>query len=282
MERWAANTLRTLGIILTAGFVMITSLLLLLMSLCAAQGDLGGTKHPEQVLPFLLAALGVLAVGIFAIARLARGIYQSMQSEDTTENRVVEAAQSVEGEVDVARSEAGAAGLSVPVHLSPASQKAIDRLVFALGAQIVLSAIAWLFGQMHYWTAPRMLRPHNWTLLAAPFVLYHLPYAILIYVLLKGPDRRAFAYSLAVPGVMIMQALFSLGVVSFYYVQHPVGFVLLLVPWAIHIVILVLAYQVIERVGTAPEPGAILVAALATFVFFSLIHVVTPILYRIG
>ncbi len=51
MERWAANTLRTLGIILMAGFVLITSLILLMFSMCAAQGDFGGNKHPEQVVP---------------------------------------------------------------------------------------------------------------------------------------------------------------------------------------------------------------------------------------
>ena len=51
MDRWAANTLRTIGIILTAGFVLVTSLLLALLSMCAKQGDFGGNRHPELVGP---------------------------------------------------------------------------------------------------------------------------------------------------------------------------------------------------------------------------------------
>src|ERR1700722_10524844 len=77
MERWAANTLRTLGIILTSGFVLVTSLLLLLLSMCAAQGGFGGTKHPEQTVPYLAAAVAVLVAGIWFIVWLARGIFRS-------------------------------------------------------------------------------------------------------------------------------------------------------------------------------------------------------------
>src|SRR5258708_3027493 len=138
---------------------------------------------------------------------------------------------------------------SAPLHLSPLGRKAIDRLVFALGAQIVLSALAWGVSQLHFWSVPRGLAPHNWTLaLLAPFILYQLPYAIVIFVLFNRPDRRAFAYSLAVPAVLILQSLFSLSVVGYYYVHQPVGFLLLFLPWLIHIVILVFAYQAIQQV----------------------------------
>ena len=81
MERWAANTLRTLGIILTAGFVLITSLFLVLLSMCAAQGDFGGNKHPEQVAPYLVAAGLVVILGVLVIVRLARGIFRSTATE---------------------------------------------------------------------------------------------------------------------------------------------------------------------------------------------------------
>ena len=56
--------------------------------------------------------------------------------------------------------------------------------------------------------------------------------------------------------------------------------IVLFVPWAIHIVILVLAYQTIQQVGLHPEPSSMIVAAVVMFVFFSLIHVLTPFLYR--
>jgi hypothetical protein len=56
--------------------------------------------------------------------------------------------------------------------------------------------------------------------------------------------------------------------------------IVLFVPWAIHIVILVLAYQAIQQVGLHPEPVSLIVAAVVTFIFFSLIHAITPLLYR--
>jgi len=275
MERWAANTLRTLGIILTAGFVLVTSLLFLLLSMCAAQGNIGGAKHPEQVVPYLFAAVAVLVAGIWFITWLARGIFRSMKIPELATAGVQEGA--------IASSEPSAtlAKVDGPLHLSPQGRTAVDRLVVALGAQIVLSAIAWVFNQLHFWSAPPALGPHNWTLiLLAPFLLYHLPYAILIYALLKRLDRRALAYALAVPSVMILQTLFSLGVVGYYYIHQPRGFLLLFLPWAIHIVILILAYQAIQRVGLHPEPSSLIVAAVVTFIFFTAIHALTPFLYR--
>jgi hypothetical protein len=275
MERWAANTLRTLGIILTAGFVLITSLILLLFSMCAANGDFGGNKHPDQVVPYLIAAGTVLALGVWFIVWLARGIFRS--------KLVAEPAVAGVPTGIIPHSEPTP---SVPLHLSPLGRKAIDRLVFALGAQIVLSALALIFNQLHFWSGPRIFAPFpldHWVLMMfGPFVLYHLPYAVLIYVLLKRPDRRAFAYSLAVPAVLIMQALLSLGYFSLFARQHPIAMIVLFVPWAIHIVILVFAYQAIQQVGLRPEPASLIVAAIVTFFFFSLIQVVTPFLYRLA
>jgi hypothetical protein len=272
MERWAANTLRTLGIILTAGVVLVGSLFLLLLSMCAAQGGFEGGKHPDQVVPYLVAAGLVAVLGCLVIVRLARGILRSTP-----------VAQPATAGVSVSMLPLSDPTSSVPLHLSPLGRKAIDRLVFALGAQIVLSALSWSLNQLHFWSAPRAFAPHNWTLvLLAPFILYHLPYGILIYVLLKRPDRRSFAYSLAIPAVLILQSLFSLSVVGYYYVHQPVGFLLLALPWLIHIVILVFAYQAIQQVGLHPEPASIFVAAIATFFFFSVIHVITPFFYRLA
>jgi len=282
MERWAANTLRTLGIILTSGFVLLVSLFFALLSMCAASGGLSGYRHPEQVVPYAAAAVLVAVVGIFTVTWLARGISRSSREAvspypGASASGVVSVTPQT---VVVPRSPEP----SLPLHLSPLSRKVIERLVFALGAQIVLSGAAWTFNQLHFWSGPRIFAPfpyqHSFSALFIPFVLYHLPYAILIYVLLKRPDRRAFTYSLAVPAVLIMQALLSVGYVSFFLANHPIGFLILFIPWAMHIVILVFAYQAIQQVGLHPFPSSIIVAALVTFVFLSLIHVITPFLYR--
>lgn len=285
MERWAANTLRTLGIILTAGFVLITSLILLLFSMCAANGDLGGNKHPDQVVPYLVAAGTVLVLGIWFIVWLARGIHRSSQVgywPTPPEAQSAAPSETVSPALQPG-TEPRSASPPVPLHLSPLSRQSINRLVLALGAQIALSALALIFDQLHFWSGPRVFSPfpsHNWPLVAFTFVLYHIPYAMLIYVLLRRPDRRAFTYSLAVPAVFIMQALLGLGYFGLFAMQHPIAVILLVVPWLFHVVIIVLAYQAIQQTGLHPEPASLIVAALVAFAFFSLIHVVTPFLYR--
>ena len=280
MERWAANTLRTVGIILTAGFVIITSLLLALLSMCASQGGYGGIKHPDEAFQYAAGAVLVAVAGIAVIIWLARGIHRSSKDgywptpPDDYSQAVSPALPSSEP-------------LPQPLHLSPLGRRSINRLAFALAAQIGLSSLVLIFNQLHFWSNERgIFAPypyHNWPfVLIGSFVLYHIPYAILIFALLKRPDRRAFTYALAVPAVLIMQSLLSLGYFSLFARQHPITLLVLVVPWLIHIVILVLAYQAIQQVGLHPEPSSLIVAAVVTFVFFSLIHLITPFLYRLG
>jgi len=173
-----------------------------------------------------------------------------------------------------------------PLHLSPLGKRAIDRLVMALAAQILVSTGIWIFTQIRQIRmlprnglyAPNLI--HNWLYLLIPFALYHIPYAILIYFLLKRPDRRAFSYSLAVPAVLIMQSLLSLGMFTRALQYQPTGFLLLFLPWAIHIVIIVFAYQAIQQVGLHPKPSGLIVAAAVSLVFFFCVHSIAPILYR--
>src|SRR3984893_10917345 len=111
MERWAANTLRTLGIILTSGFVLITSLILALFSICAAQGGFGGTKHPEQVFPYLAAAVAVLVLGCLLVVRLSRDIFRS--------NLMAEPASTGVPAGTIPYSRSSQPHPSAPLHLSP-------------------------------------------------------------------------------------------------------------------------------------------------------------------
>jgi hypothetical protein len=83
-----------------------------------------------------------------------------------------------------------------------------------------------------------------------------------------------------VPAVLIMQALFSLGYFAVFATQHPVAMILLFVPWAVHILIIALAYQAIQQVGLHPKPPSLIVAAIAAFIYFSAIHTVSAVLLR--
>jgi hypothetical protein len=269
MESWAANTLRTLAIILLAGLVLVSSLLLLLLSLCAYGGGFSGYKHPNQGFAYLVGAFAVIGLGVVVIARLSRGIARaSMQLAGA------------EGTAPLA-AETPPTSIAVALHLSSRGRKAVEDLALALGAQVILSTAIWLLNQHYFWSKPAVLRPHNWVLLLLlPFILYQLPYAVLIYAILKKPDRRAFTYSVSLPAVLILQSLFSLSVVSYYYVHHPLGIILLAIPWFINILILVMAYKAIQQVGLHPRPSSLMVAAVVCWMYFSLIHLGTPFLYR--
>lgn len=80
MDRFAANTLRTLGIIAVAIFVIVGSLVLVLLALCfGALANINGSGHPDQQTVGLaagavLAAALLIAGGVFIIARLSKGM----------------------------------------------------------------------------------------------------------------------------------------------------------------------------------------------------------------
>ena len=273
MERWAANTLRTLGIILISGCVLLGCGVLLLFSMCAYSGDFGGHKHPEQGPLYIGAAAAVLALGVWAVAVLGRGISRS--SETASQPPPSPSAPQVplvsQGDH------------TVPLHLSPAGRRATNHLIAAIAAQLVVSVVIWLLNQRVFWTYPAGFAPRGLVLyLTISYFLYQVPYVILIVALHRHPDRRAFTYSIALPAVLIIQTLFSSSLVGYYFIRHPIGIGLLGLPWILDILILVLAYKAIQQVGLHPKPSGLIVAAVVTFVYFSCIHVVTPFMYRLG
>ena len=273
MERWAANTLRTLGIILMAGLVLVVSLFLVLLSICAAGGGVGAGNHPEQAVPYLVGAGVVVILGVFIIARLARGIFRSA--------KVGEGAAAGDGAtLDGSGATLSATTAAVPLHLSPLGRQALDRLVFAVGAQIGLSAITWVFNTLHFWRTPTFGAHISPLILLVPFVLYQIPYAILIYLLMKRLDRRTLTYAITIPAVQLLQSLFSLTAVT-YFMHQPRSLLLLGLPWVLHIVVLLLAYQAIQQIGLHPEPASLIVTALMVLSYFLVIQVVLiPVLYR--
>jgi hypothetical protein len=291
MDRWAANTLRVLGIIILSTLVLLAAAAVLLISWCFLVIGALGQQHgqppskPEDVTKVIgivavvaLPAILVIIGGLTSVIFLARQIFRSSPAaEPAAPLSAVAPSRPALTRVFWPAVRRG----PVPVRLSPASRKLLDRLVLAMIAQILMSAVGWVYSQIRFWTAPGSLAPHNWiSLLLGPFVLFHVPYALLIYFLLRQPTRRVLTNALAVPAVIIVQSLFSLSLVSAYYVRAPIGFLLLFLPWALHVVILVLAYRAIQRIGFHPAPSELLISALIVFVYFSIINGVTPVLYR--
>lgn len=265
MERWAANTLRTLARIFISGFVLLASAFLLLCSLCAYGGGLSGIKHPEQGPWFIAAAVVVIALGVWANAVIGR--------------RIVRAINGVEA--SSALPDAGLRPTDRVLHLSPLGRRAIMTVVIALCVRLALAVAGQLLNLTIFWKSPAGVRFHaSAVAVLASSALYQIPYLILIVALLRRPDRRAFAYSIAVPAVLILQGSFGSSLLGYFFIRHPAGIVLLAVPLIMDIVILVLAYKAIQQVGLHPQPSSLVVAAIATFVYFSFIQGLTPVLYR--
>lgn len=275
MQRWAVNTLSIVGILMVAGFTMIASLYLLLLSMCA--GSSGGPSGSGT--PYLIGAIVVVVAGIGIIGWLGRVISHS--ASDALAVSAYGAGPIGLGAVPAPPSaRVPRAAQSQPLPLTPGNRVAMNRLVWAMGAQIVVSILCWFLSQHFFWTAPNNLAPHNWVLLlAVPFLLYRVPYLILIYRFLTKPESRTLVYALVVPVILAFQAVFNLGIVSYTYVQHPVGFLLLVLPWSIHIVIVVLAWKAIRQAEIHPDSSSLFRAALISFVYFLALHLASPLVY---
>jgi hypothetical protein len=270
VERWAANTLSTLGIIFTAGIVLLGSLFLLLLSMCSFSGGFEGGRHPDQGYGYLIAAMVLVIGGIFAIVKLARGIKAESLPPGTTA-----------GPLNPSAPQTSAAN-QLPRHLSPLSRTAINNLLYALIAQLVLSLLHWIANQFHIFIRPNIFFGYPHPILASlpPFVLYHIPYLLLIYLLLKRPDRRVFTFALALPAVSLLHTLFSLGLVYRFYMHTPIALTLFLLPFLLDIVVLIFAYKAIHQIGLYPEPASLVVAGVVTFIYLSFVQAMTPLLYR--
>jgi len=270
MERWAANTLRTLGIILVAGLVLLSSLLLLLLSFCAYGGSIGGgPKRPDQAVLYLFGAVAVIAVGILVIAKLARSI--SRAGPDAQIAAAIGAAPPLPP------------GMSVPLHLSRTGHKAVQHIIFALGAQVLVSAVSWIFILHVFWNTSAMSytsKQRTLEFMLVRFVLDNIPYVVLIVAFLKRPDRRVFTYSLALPAVLILLSLFTSPMV-FYFARYPLG-ILYVTPLLLNLLVLFLAYRAIQQVGLHPKPSSLVIAGVVAFVYFSFLHALTPFMYRFG
>jgi hypothetical protein len=276
MQRWAVNTLSIIGIIMVSGFTLIASLYLLLLSMCA--GSSGGPSGSGT--PYLIGAIVVVVAGIWIIGWLGRVVSHS--ASDALATYPYTAAQSGHAVPAPAPPSARVprAAQSQPLPLTPGNREAMNRLVWAMGAQIVVSILCWFLSQHFFWTAPSNVAPHNWVLLlGVPFLLYRVPYLILIYRFLTKPESRTLVYALVVPVILAFQAVFNLGVVIYTYVQNPAGFLLLLLPWSIHIVIVVLAWKAIRQAEIHPDSSSLFQAGVVTFVYFMVLHHASPLFY---
>ena len=281
MDRRAANTLRILGIVGTVILVIGGCYLLLFIALVVViRGGLTHNAmifHPLAANAFfgaILATVALVTAGIVMSVKLVKGMVRG-----PARSQMVAASArpvTVPGAAAPPRL-ASPAARSVRLPLWPTGADAIDRLVLALVAQVAVSAIT-LFQ-----LSTRPFVPYNWTLmLLPPFILSEVPYAVLIYVLLKRPGRRAFTFLIAMLVIPILETLLNPVLLNSYrqmYMNHAMGLVWVVLSGLIYLVTVVLAYVAIRQSGFQPKFPPVILATTAVFFYFFLIRAITPYLY---
>jgi len=280
MDRFASNTLRTLGIVAISIFVIIGSLVLLLLALCAGMlGAVGSASHhdPQTTMVFygsILSAAVLVIIGVLSIAKLAKGIVR-----ETTTLPIPQAESP-------SLSPAPSAALPAPTiqpsvahdvvaHLSPASRSAIHTLVLALAAQIAAQVAVGVLGWQWALQSPIASFRPSVPIALVSGVASNLPYLVLLFSLLSNPSRRTFAYSLVIPSLLILFGTFGNSASIFFFLRfaHSPASFLLLIPWALHIFILYLAWKAIRLTGIFPNPARLIVAAIVVVIYYSLLPV---------
>jgi hypothetical protein len=262
MDRWAHNTIRTLGIVLASILLIMGSLVLALLSFCAYGGAFG-TPNKNTGTLYLVGLVVFICAGALVIAGLAKGIIRDSAPAPAVGNPAPVTV--VDPSSELSRSHD-----PLP-HLSPASQTAIYGLIYAIAVQIGLGALSW-FWTFRLRVSSLKATPYLWVPLLS-VLAYNLPYVAIVYSLLRKPGRRTFAYALTVPGILILYGLFSslAAVVYLARMNRPLSSLALVFTWTLHILIFYLAWKAIRQIGVHPDHGSLLVAGLVTFLYFSLL-----------
>lgn len=159
--------------------------------------------------------------------------------------------------------------------ISPTERMTVERLVLALGAQIVMSAIT----MFHQRVAQPFLPAESTSQFIAPFVLAQLPLMILIYLLLKRPDRRAYTFLTAVLVFGVVEKFLSPTALLSYrrlYLDHPIGLMWPALSGLIYIIAGVLAYMLIRKNALWPKLSSAMLGTVGVFCYSTVIKQITP------
>ena len=276
MDSFAANTLRTLGIIVVAICVLLTSGVLFLCAICFGTfANYGHQSDPGAMVAAAVFggfALAVLVGGIIAIGALGRGYVRAEGPSEPPRRLVPTSAEIAEQVKELLPSRPQSREIEVATHLSPASSTAIQQLSFAIAAKITANVVLGIVGWYGALGVPQ----------AAPFPVYRLgfmawglaaiaPHILLLYALYRRPGRTAFAYALVIPSVHILFGLFGHSAfLAFILRAGQVATPLLsVIPWVLDLLILYLAWKAIRLTGLLPDPPRLIVSAVVIFLYTS-------------
>lgn len=304
MDQFASNTLRTLGIVVVSIFVILGSLALLLLALCFGLiGGLGNNPHRDpQTLALIVGALAAAAVlvtvGVLVVGKLAKGMVRESALPplrwNIPDGPNVAATSTPTSAVPLSTLQSTAQPPTVVsppplaqqttdephrtrdvvTHLSPASRTTVRQLIFAIVAQIVSQVIPMVLGQRWTQSVRGPFRP-PWSVTSLWLVASGAPYLVLLFSLVRRRGRRAFAYALAIPSIQILYGIFGSSTLIFVVFRgtHSATSFLILIPWALHVLILYLAWKAIRLTGICPNPARIIGAAAVVFFYYFLLPV---------
>jgi len=277
MDRFAANTLRTLGIIAVAIAVILGSGLMLLMAFCAAAiANIGGHQQVSPagmalIWAFIIASVAVPVGGIFLIAKIARGYLRdpNRPSEERRPRLMPTTAEISEQFKELLPPRPQSREIDVATHLSPASSTAIQQLAAAIAAKITAEVILGIVGWYGALGVP-----------SAPFPVYRLgfmawglaaiaPHLVLLYALARHPGRTAFSYALIIPSIHILFGLFGHSAFLAFILRagQVAAPLLTVIPWILDVLILYLAWKAIRLTGLLPDSVRLIVAAAVIFLY---------------
>ncbi len=289
MDRFAANTLRTFGIVLISIFVVGVSGLVLLLALCLGVLGNSGTQSDRQTfLLFILGGIVLIAGGIFAIAKLAKGIARGTPEYQLPVSMTLAATTQActAGSTEVAAPPVPASPYPPPqsephatvdsAHLRPASRDALRNLALAISAKLAAELLVTLYGSIWIYRVSH-----------APFAAFRFafiawgiaavaPLIVLLYALLRHPGPRALAYSLVIPGLQLFFGIFGHSAAIFVLLRATPGIgpifpMLSLLPWLFDILILYLAWKAIRITGIQPNSTRLIVASAVIFIYTSML-----------
>jgi hypothetical protein len=258
LERWAENTLRTIGILVLSGVVLIASGLLLLLSICASGGSFSGTKNPGAAFGYLLGAVVVFGLGVYSIVRLARGFFRSSQSGNLSQQ--------------VPQTQ-----IPAVFTLTPEVRRATQLIVYLIIAKLVTGYLGWLFLTK---TSAAIYTPRL-TVVIATFFVSQLPFIILGAVLLMRPSAAALTFTLVFTAISLLRLLPTLQFFVRGMYRSPGTFALTLIALITEVAIIALTYKAMQKANARPQPATIVVAVVTTLIYFSVVSIASPILYRL-
>jgi hypothetical protein len=156
-----------------------------------------------------------------------------------------------------------------------AAAQSIRILALAVAAQIFFGALNSIFALAHSRSTFHHL-PLDfaaWTYLLASFVPSHLPLLLLLPCLLSNPGSRAFSFAIAIPCILVLPSVFlGLGASG--------GALTGLAAGGLNFAILFLAWRATRATGIQPPFDSVLIAAVITFFYFSVIRFMLPFVAR--